>query len=185
MVNRSHGECITELDGHRLRPRLIHYDYKKTGRPLSRVALTEHRTAVWGIGTDIVEIGRFREIPPDAPFFMRTFTRHEIEYCRGFADPAPHLAATFAAKEAIFKALANSGARPPTSMRDLEVRRTAGGVPIIVVAGRPAKDIRVSLSHCRAHAAAVCLVAGAAPEDVQETLDGAVGQILSGVRKTE
>ncbi len=62
---------------------------------------------VRGIGVDVVQIQRivaslerFGE-----RFERRIFTDAELEYCRRHADPLPHLAARFAAKEAASKAI--------------------------------------------------------------------------------
>ena len=62
---------------------------------------------VQGIGIDIVEVERFREIATDRThrFLTNNFTAEELEYCFSFTDAATHLAGTFAAKEAAFKAL--------------------------------------------------------------------------------
>ncbi len=58
------------------------------------------------IGVDIIELERIRNIligPDRARFLERTFTSTELEYCLAKADPVPHLAARFAAKEALQK----------------------------------------------------------------------------------
>ena len=63
-------------------------------------------TNVLGVGTDLIEVERVRsslEQHGDR-FLEKVFTPVEREYCQGMADPAPHLAARFAAKEAIAKA---------------------------------------------------------------------------------
>ena len=58
------------------------------------------------IGTDIVALERIRKIlsaPSRDRFLERTFTPIELEYCLAKPDPAPSLAARFAAKEAFQK----------------------------------------------------------------------------------
>ena len=64
-----------------------------------------------GIGVDIETIERFRntELIETKRPLKKIFTPNELVYCQDYADPAPHLAARFAAKEAIVKALASSG----------------------------------------------------------------------------
>ncbi|HVM01933.1 MAG TPA: holo-ACP synthase, partial [Acidimicrobiales bacterium] len=59
-----------------------------------------------GIGIDAVEVGRFRRALARTPRMAeRLFTDGERAYGARFADPAPRLAARFAAKEATMKAL--------------------------------------------------------------------------------
>ncbi len=60
-----------------------------------------------GVGTDIVSVERFRRAGArwGDRFFTRVFTDAELAYCRARKDPYPHLAARFAAKEAVIKAL--------------------------------------------------------------------------------
>jgi holo-[acyl-carrier protein] synthase len=58
------------------------------------------------IGTDIVALERIRKILAATSrdrFLERTFTLAELEYCLAKPDPAPSLAARFAAKEAFQK----------------------------------------------------------------------------------
>jgi holo-[acyl-carrier protein] synthase len=64
--------------------------------------------ALIGIGADIVDIARIRAAHERhaAPFLDRVFTPDEIAYCLRMANPYPHLAARFAAKEAVAKAFA-------------------------------------------------------------------------------
>jgi len=59
------------------------------------------------IGVDIEDISRFEN--KDDEFFRRIFTDLEIDYCLKFKNPAPHFAARFCAKEAVFKALSSYG----------------------------------------------------------------------------
>jgi len=61
---------------------------------------------IGGIGIDTVEIGRIRDSHERLGdrFIERILLPAEIEYCLRHKDPAPSLAARFAAKEAISKA---------------------------------------------------------------------------------
>ena len=64
------------------------------------------------------------------------FTEGERAYAAGLADPAPSLAARFAAKEAVMKALGvGLGA---FGWCDVEVRRAEGGRPSLVLRGQAA-----------------------------------------------
>lgn len=118
-----------------------------------------------GIGTDIVEIERIKKIAgrKGSRFLKRIFTETELDFCSERADPYPCLAARFAAKEAVFKCLGTglAGCR----WTDVEVARSAGGAPEIVLGGnawliaRNAGVVRVmvSISHDRGRAVAFAL----------------------------
>lgn len=60
-----------------------------------------------GIGTDIEEVQRFENMsePSFTAFLKRNFTKNELDYCLSKDAPAPHLAARYAGKEAVIKAL--------------------------------------------------------------------------------
>ena len=96
---------------------------------------------VQGIGIDLVQITRMREVIArwDERFLRRVFTDGEIAYCRARRDPVPHFAARFAAKEAGLKAL-GTGLSLGVSWRELEVRRERGQAPVLVLSGR-SRDI--------------------------------------------
>ena len=81
-----------------------------------------------GIGTDLVDIDRFRRVMRRQPSMAaRLFTDDERAYAERAADPSPRLAARFAAKEATLKALGLGlgGMR----MSEIEVVRADGGQP--------------------------------------------------------
>ena len=60
------------------------------------------------IGIDILRLGRLRPMDGqwDDPFFRRTFTVSEQQHCQAQPQPLMAYAGMFAAKEAVFKALA-------------------------------------------------------------------------------
>jgi holo-[acyl-carrier protein] synthase len=80
-----------------------------------------------GLGIDAAEIDRVRQLVTrhGDRFLHRVFTAGEIAYCLRHRDPAPSLAARFAAKEAGMKALGTGQARGVT-WRDVEVVRGDG-----------------------------------------------------------
>jgi holo-[acyl-carrier protein] synthase len=60
---------------------------------------------VLGLGTDVIEVERIRKVleRQGERFLDRVFTGEEREYCLGMKYPHKHLAARFAAKEAVSK----------------------------------------------------------------------------------
>ena len=117
-----------------------------------------------GIGIDAVEIDRFRRVLARRPRLAgRLFTDAERAYGARHSDPAPRLAARFAAKEAVLKALGvGLGACP---FRDIEVVSTPSGAPLLVLTGTAA-DLarsqgvagwRLSLTHTASVAEAVAV----------------------------
>jgi holo-[acyl-carrier protein] synthase len=109
-----------------------------------------------GVGIDLIEIDRVERALERRPRLAeRLFTDAELAYARGHARPGRHLAARFAAKEAVIKALGQ--AVPP---RDVEV--VAGQPPRVRLHGRAAhlaggRQVTISLTHSRETAAAVAL----------------------------
>ncbi len=59
-----------------------------------------------GLGADVIDIDRVRAVHErqGGRFLERVYTPGEISYCMGMGDPYKHLAARFAAKEAVSKA---------------------------------------------------------------------------------
>ena len=111
-----------------------------------------------GVGIDLLEIDRMeRALRRHPRLAERVFTEAERQYAAARARPARHLAARFAAKEAVVKALGLSG----FGLREIEV--VAGEPPTVRLAGRAAdaaggESIAVSLTHSRDFAAAVAIV---------------------------
>ncbi len=109
-----------------------------------------------GIGGDIFEIAQMkRNMAKDGQGFLdELFTKHEQQYCRAKRYPERHLAARFAAKEAMFKALA-TGRLPGYLWKDVEITNAENGKPSISLNGKTkvlakklkVKKIFVTLSH--------------------------------------
>jgi holo-[acyl-carrier protein] synthase len=112
-----------------------------------------------GIGIDLLEIERLERALERYPRLeARLFTEAERAYAAARRRPARHLAARFAAKEAVVKALGTRGFAP----REIEIE--AGEPPRVRLNGRTADlaqerglSIQISLTHGRDHAAAVAL----------------------------
>jgi holo-[acyl-carrier protein] synthase len=79
------------------------------------------------VGIDATDIHRIDETLRRYAdrFLQRVFTADEIAYCMRRRNPAPHLAARFAAKEAAMKAL-GTGVSQGVVWRDIEVVRREG-----------------------------------------------------------
>lgn len=96
-----------------------------------------------GVGVDAVEIDRFRRSLERTPSMKaRLFTREELEYVETHDDPTPSLAARFAAREAVMKAMGvGLGA---FEFHDVWVQRAESGRPSLAVTGR-AEQIALDL----------------------------------------
>jgi holo-[acyl-carrier protein] synthase len=128
------------------------------------------------VGIDLVEVA---EVAASVGAFgdrylERIYAPAELAYCRRAAvDPAPHLAARFAAKEATVKVLRPSAADEGIDWRSIEVVRTPDGdgwcqIALTGAAARLAArqaltDFQVSLSHAAHYAVAVVVAAAADP----------------------
>ena len=131
--------------------------------------------SIRGIGVDLAKIPRMRQVVErwQGRFLRRVFTEQEIAYCQRRHDPIPHLAARFAAKEAVMKAL-GTGLRMGVTWREVEVRRERGEAPTMVLTGRTAAIARargasrilVSLTHDGDYAFAQVMLVGEARNDL-------------------
>lgn len=93
---------------------------------------------VVGVGTDLVDLDRFREAAERTPGILtRYFTDDEQAYAERRRDPTERYAARFAAKEAVMKALGvGLGA---CEMAEIEVVRDEdSGAPDLVLHGKAA-----------------------------------------------
>lgn len=109
-----------------------------------------------GLGVDLARASRFARLLAEQKesVLARLFTAQERAYALGMKDPAPHLAARFAAKEAFLKAL-GLGLRCGMSWQEIEVVRDELGAPSLRLCGqaerlaaeRRATTIHLSYSH--------------------------------------
>ena len=90
---------------------------------------------VIGIGIDAVDVVRFRETLERTPSFRdRVFTTDELAPLSERVDPVPSLAARFAAREAVMKAMGvGLGA---FDFHDVWVTSLDSGRPVLQVSGR-------------------------------------------------
>lgn len=123
--------------------------------------------SVLGIGVDLVECARIERSLErfSEKFLKRVFTEGEIEYSMSMKFPARHLAARFAAKEAVSKAF-GTGIGKAMGWRDIDVRKKSSGEPFLVFSGgaeklaneRGVKNALITLSHSDQHAVATIVL---------------------------
>jgi holo-[acyl-carrier protein] synthase len=121
----------------------------------------------YAVGIDIIEIARVKKVLERHPerFLERVYTAEEVAFCRGRVG---ELAARFAAKEAVMKAL-GTGARG-LAWREIEVLPNRRGKPLIYLHGAAKRrseeiglrGVDVSLTH--SHELAIAAVVGAADD---------------------
>ena len=88
-----------------------------------------------GVGVDAVEIDRFRRSLERTPSMKtRLFTHEELEYVEPHDDPTASLAARFAAREAVMKAMGVG--LGSFEFHDVWVQRADSGRPTLAVTGR-------------------------------------------------
>ncbi len=119
------------------------------------------------IGIDIVEIKRLERVSRrwGRSFLKKVYTDRELAYARSKRFPYQHLAARFAAKEAIFKALGEVE-KDFVGWKNVEILNDAYGKPEVVWHGqaeqcrkkRGIAGIVVSLSHTENYAVASALI---------------------------
>jgi holo-[acyl-carrier protein] synthase len=104
------------------------------------------------VGIDVIVISRVRKVLERHPdrFLQRVYTPEEVAFCRGRVH---ELAARFAAKEAVMKAL-GTGARG-LAWREIEILPNRRGKPLVYLHGAARKrgqtigmrGIDISLTH--------------------------------------
>ncbi|AYC30367.1 holo-ACP synthase [Paenisporosarcina cavernae] len=110
---------------------------------------------ITGIGLDIVEIPRIRELLLKSDkFYRRILTGAEQEMWKDFSDSrkVEFLAGRFAAKEAFVKAV-GTGIGIEYSFQDIEIQKEATGKPFLVVKKKKVNGF-VSITHSKEFAAA-------------------------------
>jgi holo-[acyl-carrier protein] synthase len=123
--------------------------------------------SVLGIGVDLVENARIEHSVErfGERFLHRVFTTGEIAYSQSMKYPARHLAARFAAKEAVSKAF-GTGIGKAMGWKDIDVRRKESGEPFVVLEGgakklaeeRKVSKVSITLSHTEHHAMAMVVM---------------------------
>ena len=118
---------------------------------------------IFGIGTDILEIERFKEALSEhgQKFLDKLFSKQEQEYCQKFHDPIPRYTVRFCAKEAVVKSL-GVGFGKDLAFHDIEIINDLSGKPTVLLSpksmaffGNP--TFHISLSHCKEYATATVI----------------------------
>ena len=114
---------------------------------------------MYNIGTDIIEIARIREAVNHwgDSFLHRVYTDSEVEQCQ---KKPSSLAARFAGKEAVIKALGTGN--KSISWREIEILSQPSGKPVVRLYGRAQQhatslgltEFAISLSHSKEYAIA-------------------------------
>lgn len=117
-----------------------------------------------GLGCDVIEIDRVRGVleRQGERFLRRVFTDEERAYCFSHKAPHPHLAARFAAKEAVSKAF-TTGIGSELGWRSISIYHGSRQEPLVRLDGRGqallaqvgATHVLVSLSHSATVATAI------------------------------
>ena len=124
-------------------------------------------TNVVGVGIDQIEVSRIRDSleKHGDHFLKKIFSENEQTYCQNKADPAPCLAARFAAKEATAKAM-GTGFGPEFGWLDSEISNGEAGEPILsfsekgesLLKTKGASRALISLTHLEAVASAIVIL---------------------------
>ncbi len=111
-----------------------------------------------GTGVDIIEVRRLRQAIEKwgRSFLERVFTGEELENAKNRTSPYQHLAGRFAAKEAVFKALGDSG----LTWKDVQILNDKEGRPRCVLLRDKdrRKEVHVSISHVKNYAVANAII---------------------------
>jgi len=120
------------------------------------------------IGVDLVQVAKLRRVFEGRKELQaEVFTEEELRYCRRQRRPFQHLAARYAAKEAVFKGL-GTGLTGSMRWQDVETVRGVTGEPRLILRGEAARlaaaqgfrRCAVSLTHAGEYALAAVLFTG-------------------------
>lgn len=121
---------------------------------------------ILGVGVDLIEVERIARACAREAFVRRVYTQAERALFASRANAAQVMAAHWAAKEAVMKAL---GVGIGTvALREIEIRRNASGAPSVCLYGAAqmrltqlhGTRLHVSLSHVAHMAAAFAVLEG-------------------------
>lgn len=116
--------------------------------------------AIKGIGSDIVEVSRIKRLTETygKRFSKRVFTKGETAYCESKEHPEVHFAGRFAAKEAIVKAVYQSGYNEVIPFSDIEILNDTEGRPMVSLLIHIQGTCMVTISHEKSMAIAFAIL---------------------------
>jgi holo-[acyl-carrier protein] synthase len=133
----------------------------KGGSPSTRspsIPTHPHKPILPSCGVDLIEVERIRRKLSDTVFLERIFTKRERDECLRRARPEECLAARWAAKEAVAKAL-GTGIGKFLTFQNVEVISGKGKAPRVHITGPYAKfPMRIALSFTHTHLTAAAVV---------------------------
>ena len=120
---------------------------------------------IMGVGIDIIEIERIQDSVDKFGdrFLNKIYTQTELDYCLSKSSKYQHLAARFAAKEAVYKAL-TTGWHEVATWQDIEISNESNGMPLVTLKGKLKsflsndKNLKISISHSRDYVACMAIV---------------------------
>lgn len=122
---------------------------------------------VVGLGADLIEVERIRGVIErhGERFLDRILTEEEKAYCAGMGAPHKHIAARFAAKEAVAKAF-TTGIGEALGWKSVSVYHGSRHEPLVrldekgtaLLAQVGATGVLLTLSHTETHAMAVAVL---------------------------
>lgn len=119
---------------------------------------------VVGTGIDIIDVARVQKAAKEPAFLKRVFTQAERDYFSKHKHRADTIAGTFAAKEAVAKALATGF--DGVGLKDIEITRDEKGAPHAVLQNGAlrrmfdigGKNLHISISHIKELAVAQAIL---------------------------
>jgi holo-[acyl-carrier protein] synthase len=134
-----------------------------------------------GLGADVIEVERIRGVweRQGDRFLQRVFTEEERAYCLSLKQPHKHLAARFAAKEAVSKCF-TTGIGAELGWRSVSVYHGARHQPLVrldeqgqaLLKQVGATGVLLTLSHTETVAMAVAALIRAEPAATSQTGEG-------------
>lgn len=117
----------------------------KTKQIETLIAATQNNHAPIFVGNDVVCLSNFL-FACTPQFIKKVFTSQELAYCQQFDKPLLRYASTWAAKEAVYKALKQADGDLKLWWKDIEItRENIAGKPTVSV-HKPTKAAHISLS---------------------------------------
>lgn len=116
----------------------------------------------FGIGIDAAEVERFVALLSEPHALKKIYTPQELLYCLPRKNAAQHLAGRFAAKEAVYKALAGCSGARTLSHLEIEIVRERSGAPTVRIHRSKLREqnVLVSISHTKELGVAIALNLG-------------------------